>query len=366
MRKIIKFLLIIAIMISACLGMVACKPAGGNGADTGVIYKRYKGEDFYTVYDYVDDSKVTELNIPSEIDGVEVRRINAGAFDGSSLKSIVVPNTVTEIGKGAFKNMKKLASLTLPFVGKNANSDAFFNETASSSDKAVDSERTISYLFGEEEYDLGLRITNNYNSTSSTTCYIPQTLTKIEINSKDAYSIPMYAFNGVVNLRTVVLGDKIDAIGESAFYGCIGLKTIKLPATVKSIYKSAFEGCTILDVEEMFPAQSVLTTIGARAFALTKFSQITIPALVTTIGDSCFKDSEIQTIKLSQKLSVIEKEAFYNCAYLTSVDVSALEGKVALGVFAFADCKKLTMNSDTLAKFTYTADCFMDSGVTLA
>ena len=54
------------------------------------------------------------------------------------------------------------------------------------------------------------------------------------------------AFGGQANLTTVVLGDSIKVIGNSAFNGCAALKSINIPNTARTIGDYAFAGCTAL------------------------------------------------------------------------------------------------------------------------
>lgn len=353
MKKIIQALLVVAILLASCFSFVACSTANDSEQQTGISYKKYKGEDFYTVHSYVDDGKTTAISIPDVKDGIPVGRIAAGAFDGCSLVSIEVPTSVTEIGEGAFKNTKKLQSLTLPFIGKNATADAYLLESGSSEDKSIDASRTISYLFGEEEYDLGIKITNNYSETASSVCYVPQTLTKINIKPAKEYSIPMYAFSGLVNLRQVELADNIKAIGEGAFSGCLNLKDITIPSAVTKIYDSAFKKCTNLNTEKLFADNSNLESIGAFAFAETKFTNITLPNTVKVIGESCFADSYLNTLVLPQSLTDIEYGAFSKCINLVSLDSSNVANKINLGIHAFYNCNKLTNSGIDLTDYSF-------------
>jgi hypothetical protein len=62
----------------------------------------------------------------------------SGAFDGNeSLKELIIPTTVEKIDEGAFKGMRKLESLTVPFIGLNAIADGSYNDQASAR-KTVD------------------------------------------------------------------------------------------------------------------------------------------------------------------------------------------------------------------------------------
>lgn len=72
------------------------------------------------VYDYVVilqsfSYQSEEIVIPSEIDGLPVKKIGADAFAGYwYLKNITIPDTVTDIGAYAFSDCYDLKSITIP------------------------------------------------------------------------------------------------------------------------------------------------------------------------------------------------------------------------------------------------------------
>lgn len=361
MKKIFTTLFLTLALIISAIGFTACGGSSDNDSEIGLIVKKYRGEDFYTVTGYVDDGKTTVLDLTSK-DGTPVGRIAEGAFDGvSSLYEIIVPDTVTEIGKGAFKNVKNLNKLTLPFIGKNANADAYPNQTASSSIKCVDSERTIAYLFGDEEYDGGVKTTNYYNSESSSVCYIPATLSTVAINPKEDYSVPMFALSGVKVLRTVELSNKIIAIGCSAFNGCSNLSTIKIPASVTDIYEGAFNGCTNLK-NLSFDENCKVEQFGEKAFYGITLTEFVVPNSVKTIGKECFATSSLKKINLNQ-VETVKYGAFSNCESLTEVATS--KTTVNLEYYAFYKCAKLTDSGINKNCFVFDKCAFVESGVTV-
>lgn len=65
-------------------------------------------------------------------------------------------------------------------------------------------------------------------------------------------------------INTLVLDDRITAIGEGAFYGIHATGKLKLPSALKTIGDYAFEHCEWFDMEIEFP--ETLTTIGDFAF----------------------------------------------------------------------------------------------------
>jgi hypothetical protein len=147
--------------------------------------------------------------------------------------------------------MKALESLEVPFIGKTVNADAFYKQTASAPDKAVNTERTLAHFFAGDEYEQGV-----LEVIANTSVYLPVTFKEVIVTAtkghdvivagqtKNFYSIPYQAFKGATVLKSVVLqGAKLNEIGEEAFSGCTGLKSVVIPDTVKTIYKNAFNGC---------------------------------------------------------------------------------------------------------------------------
>lgn len=252
MKKIFSILLIAVMSALAIFTMVGCGEDPENPSAKGISCIKEDGK--YVVYKYVDEGLgVTELDIDKAVkakygETAEVVRIKEGTFEGNStLTAVVVPNTVTKIDGGAFKNMKSLKDITLPFVGSNVNADAYEGQSLSE-DKAIDAERLFGYIFGTEEYTGGAMITQSFNAVegSASTYYVPMTLRTITVAPKENYEIPMYAFSGLTLVTEINLTDKVTAIGERAFYNANCFSELKLPASVTNIYKGAFENFSTL------------------------------------------------------------------------------------------------------------------------
>jgi len=85
---------------------------------------------------------------------------------------------------------------------------------------------------------------------------------------------------------TFAAGSQLQTIGREAFNRCI-LTSITIPASVTSIGDSAFGENSSLETVT-FAAGSQLQTIGRWAFGGCIFTSITIPASVTSIADNAF------------------------------------------------------------------------------
>ncbi|MCQ2387489.1 MAG: leucine-rich repeat domain-containing protein [Clostridia bacterium] len=262
MKRLLYICLAIIMCLTSAIAFAGCKEKGGpkdKDDKYGLFYKKVKGEDYYVIYDYKGDQDLSVLDIGeiAKEKDIVFGKIASKAFSGdSTLKKIIVPNTVFEIGAGAFEKMTKLEEITLPFFGKNAHGEAFYNQIPSSKDKAVKEEATFGYVFGTESYDFGAEINNSYNGSTETLYYIPTTLSKVTLNPREEYVVPMYAFYGVTQISIVDLKN-VKEIGEFAFAECASLDTIYLYEQLNTIRKNAFECCEGLTNESFILDENI-------------------------------------------------------------------------------------------------------------
>ena len=361
MKKTLKILVFCLLAVVLCFSAFACAKTDDT-EKKGLVLTKSSGSETYKVYKFVDDDASVEngvLDIGKIAAAQEktVGSIKKNAFNGNStIKKLIVPTTVTEIEAGAFAGMKALEEIVLPFVGANAKGDPSFNATGSEENKAVDAMRCFGYVFGTTVYDEGKTETQSYNETSTSTYYFPMTLNKITITPAENYSIPMFAFNGITDVATVVLSDKVVAIGDHAFSDS-GVSSVVIPDSVKTIGVSAFSNCGNLKAVS-FGENSALVEIKEKAFSATKIEEIVLPESVKTIGAYAFasvfgSDSEeklvvtsasaLKKITLSKDLTEIGEGAFCFCEQLSEVNMgSVAAAKVKLGNYGFAYCKALT------------------------
>ncbi|MBP9989411.1 MAG: leucine-rich repeat domain-containing protein, partial [Ruminococcus sp.] len=141
------------------------------------------------------------VEIPSEIDGYTVTKINPLSFIGcSGITSITIPESVTEIGCYAFADCSALQEAKINGKITSINNNTFENCT-------------------------NLKNVN-----------IPQTVEQIGD----------YAFAGCSSITEITLPDKLTSLGEYAFYRCGSLKDIVIPDYVEKISAECFNGCSSL------------------------------------------------------------------------------------------------------------------------
>lgn len=197
---------------------------------------------------------------------------NAASFliEGNVLKKyrglgskVIVPESVTSIGRSAFEDCTSLTDITLP-------------DGVTSIDK--------------------LTFSGCKNLTGVT---LPEGLT----------SIGDKAFEGCKSLTSITLPDSVTSIGNEAFEGCAKLKKITLPDRLTSIGDGAFRGCKgLADKQGMVIIRGVLYSYHGSG------GDVAVPDSVTSIGNSAFSAcASLTGITLPEDVTSIGKEAFRGC-----------------------------------------------------
>ncbi len=257
-----------------------------------------------TLMYFVEDGEVTiegflypisNLVIPSEIDGYPVTTIGYMAFSNCNiLASIIIPDTVTEIKWGAFSYCMSLTSITLP-KGLTVIADRLFE---------------------------GCEVLTNIT--------IPEGVTEIGRR----------AFEYCINLEKVVIPSQVTIIGTSAFADCKALAEVVIPHGVTSIGTAAFNGCTSL--KNISIPESV-TRVGQSIIYNTpyyndeanwEYDTLYLGNYLLEVKNSI---SGCYTVKSGTK--AIAESAFWDCEQLKGIAIPY--SVVNIGQFAFYCCDNL-------------------------
>ena len=225
--------------------------------------------------------------------GSGVTSIGTDAFAGSGIKTLTIPDNVTNIGQGICYNCDELTEVTIG-----------------------DGVKTIGYkAFSNCEKLKAVSIGKNVRTMGD------------EIFSFDS------------SLEEITIPSSVETLGAGAFYNCKSLKSAVIGNGVTALSNvnrsysqvensdddyGTFENCTALSNVSIGDG---VKTIGTDAFANTALTKIIIPDNVVTIAQG----------------------AFYNCKVLEDIEVG--DGTTSIGDYAFYNCEKLK-NGLCRCKFT--------------
>lgn len=193
--------------------------------------------------------------------------------------SYSVPDTVSTIYNGAFRQCSKLTGIDIPQRVTSIGESAFANCTA------------LTYIT------------------------IPDHIERIED----------FTFTGCSSLETINIPDSVTSIGRYAFCQC-GIKSIVLPQNVKTIEPFTFSYSKLQNIT--WPTG--LLHIENNAFEGCELSTVIIPESVKTIGSGAFYHcSNLESITLPPKVTTLEYALFSNCYNLHKVTIQATSLDIA-------------------------------------
>lgn len=284
--------------------------------------------------------------------GSGVIRIGDSAFANCLLKNLTIGSHVKYIGSSAFYSADYLTKLTIPDSVISIGSEAFYY---CSYLEKVTMGRGITHI-GVDAFGSCIKIGAVYISDLAAWCaidfendaanpmiqfqtglYINGSLVRNLVIPDTVTRISDYAFNGCGYLNKVTIPNSVTEIGEYAFSHSRVI-SIELPSSITSISTGMFQYCQYL---ESITIPSSVTSIGDSAFFLcANLTGITIPDTVTYIGESAFGSSGLKSITLSNSITNISESMFSSCSSLTSIAIP--NGVTTIGDHAFSGCNSLS------------------------
>lgn len=187
--------------------------------------------------------------------------IPASLFEGcSALTTLVIPNTVTKIGKNAFKE-SGLTQITLPESLTTIEASAF-------------------------------------NKTKLETITIPEKVT----------AIPSGCFSLCENLREVILPNTLTTISQNAFEDCPILESINIPSSLENIEKRAFKNCKNLKLSNTLRFPDSMKKIGDEAFYYCTnlgINQLIFPGNMENANIGGFIDSTVDHVIVEEGVKTV-------------------------------------------------------------
>ena len=270
-----------------------------------------------------DMKNLTSLIIPES-----VTSIGGGAFAGcSGFTSITIPNSVTSIGESAFADCDSLTSVVW-----NAKSCADFEG------------------FSTPFYDVyAYEYTGNYNI--------------ISFSFGDSVEhIPAYLCHIMKELTSLTIPESVTSIGENAFDGCSSLTSViwnaKNCADFDS-YEDPF-GDISSQIRSFTFGDSVKHIPANLCYDMTNLTSLTIPNSVTNIGDFAFCGcSKLKSINIPENVTSIGSYAFNACSSLTSITIPSCVTSIGSGAFSWCESlASVVWNMKNCVDFDYNTSPF--------
>ena len=338
------------------------------------------------------DYSVTKIIEPTDVVCYSNSTIacTGGAFQGTSIETVLIPSSITVIPAGAFQNCQNLTKVVLPETMKML-SAACFAGCIKLSDINIPEGITdlASYtVYGYRSYVFG-------GCTMITNFEIPSGVTRLAsgcfMNSGlESVSVPSTCLNldeaclNASNLHTVTMyvRDLYSLNYSESSFGNVSETTLRVPIGCKQVYQEYYPWMNFKSIEEFDDGNGEYTpTIITKKIDGIRYiinngkakvgrqdkdlaGDIVIPSSVTDgdneyIVDSmvepteliawssntvstengAFQDCSITSITIPSTINIIPAGAFYNCSKLESINMA--EGLTQIGAACFAYCTKI-------------------------
>ena len=375
-RVLLALLLVLGVVRASAYDFTAVCPSGQtlyyavrNAVQRTVAVVAPNNESYPPYQGYTRPEGAIELSETVEHDGTSYTLVEIGPYAFSYLSSyvsgdIVIPNTVTVIGKQAFAYSYFDGTITLGDHVVSIGNSAFSATYCHGSVVLPSTVRTLDdYAFSDNGYLDGELVLNEglqrIGDRAFSHCVslqgelrLPSTLTEMGefcfaycagftgnlVIPEGITVIPMDAFLQCSGLEHLTLHEHLTEIKSGGFESCSGLTgTLTLPASLAYMKSFAFAYCSGLSYLIL---QHDLNNCGYNCFlgctGLT--GNIVIPEGTTIISTSFFQNCcSIEHVTLPQTLTTIGSSAFSGCTGLIG-DLQLPEGLRSIDNDAFWGC----------------------------
>ena len=301
----------------------------------GITYEISEDGTYAKVTDYTGES--TRVIIDDTYKNVPVTLISAEAFHRSALTSIVIPESVKEIGDRAFYYCENLTKINIPASIEKIGFRTFVNcvsltEIKVDEKNAVykdidgilytkDGKTLVSYALGKEDISFTVPFGVEIIANGAFSC--SQSLTSIEF-SDTVTTIETNAFDGCVNLSDITFGKSLTKVGRFAFSDC----STELYTTYENgIYVGANGNPFVILIEvtdknldSYAINENTLIIAGDIFYDCARLESIVIPERVVAIGEVAFYAcTRLVEIYIPDSVTMILSLAFYGCDELAEI-----------------------------------------------
>ncbi|MBQ9950568.1 MAG: leucine-rich repeat protein [Clostridia bacterium] len=315
---------------------------------------------------FCGDMSIDHVELPEGVCSIGSR-----AFADSSISSIYLPESLTDIAEDAFDGCSGLAATVIP--------GSYAEEYCIAQDIDCTVLSTPAEFF---TYTIGTTVTITGYTGTDTAVYIPEEIDGVSVTAigrsafrrnkaiekvyipKTVTVIDKEGFEECTGLKHVTFSEGLQAINDYAFSGCTSLQNVNLPTTLISTARASFGNCdsfTEITFHDGFAKLERYTFDGCDNLV-----KVNLPDTVTDIGERAFKDC-VSLKEFDYPLGWVNiprssssYNVFQNCQSLKEITVP--EGMTAMpkGAFSGANCLEKINLPSTLE--TLPEECFRACG----
>ena len=266
-------------------------------------------------------------------------RVESGAFWGTGLKKIELPDSIRYIGQSGFASTSP-EELILPEVPLYLGNNAFSNCD------------TIEELVIPDSLELGNHVFSRCSGLKKVT--LPETMTEL----------PDGIFWECEALNSIEFPPTLEILGDSCFWNCWRLADVTFPDALRSIGDKCFYGCSALETV-VFP--DGVTSIGSNAFSKCSLKEVVLPKSLERMGNNPFYGSN--TLFENRQYGLYMGDWLIHGSsgdFPRSADVIVEEGVVGIAEGALYSSlldsydKEIEVTLPSTVKYL-SAECFLDS-----
>jgi len=310
------------------------------------------------------DDNITNLIIPFEINGINVKAIDSGAFaDCVNITSVTIPYGVKILEGGAFAYCSALKTVYIPesieeicdaaFSNCTALKNVYYRGSKSQWDTIKigtidDSNICLLNAFikyegnlATEKYVEEMCPTSDTYTTSETDALLSQKADKALFYYGNPGLLPadekcfLISEDGIISrhpnywdnyIKDLIIpyeihGVEVKGIGYSAFSNCTSLETVILPNSITHVETRIFDGCSSL--KKVVLSKNLEYLEDSMFYNCSALTDITIPDTVKGTGDSVFSGCKSLTcINIPVSMKNIGFCTFSGCTSLSDVSYS--------------------------------------------
>ena len=259
-------------------------------------------------------TKIRSISLPNQL-----TEIPDNLFLGNyELTEVVIPDTVIRIGKRAFAGVQGMSKIEIPDSVREIDNEAFSYTYLESFHMPNSVEKLGTGVFKNAPLLSDIRFSTQLDKIPDETFYGNQALIQFEV-PKHIKIIGKRAF-AYSNLERIDFHDDIHTIDEEAFRDNQRLKSVILPKSLTHLNDGLFRNNQSLTYIEI---PDSVTSIGNAVFMdNVNLETIELPSNLKSLGGRVFENMvNLKEIRLPSTLEIIGGRAFFNNRSLTKIEL---------------------------------------------